>query len=90
MLRYTSFLFAACQENEVAAIEDGCEDISQDDGQLIDVERVDQRDYTSPKAEMPKDRWYDQLLSFLGIEPLNYEPKAEQQVSYEAESGPQD
>ena len=53
------------------------------------MERVYKRNHTPPKAEMPKDARYNQLPSFLGIEPLDYEPEAEQQVSYEAESGPQ-
>jgi hypothetical protein len=84
-----AFPFTACQEDEVAGVEDGGEDISQHNGQLIDVKRIDQCDHTPPEAEMPKDVRYDQLLSLLGIEPLDYESEAEQQVSCEAENGPQ-
>ena len=89
MLRYTFFPFTSCQENEVAGVENGQKKISQDNGQLIDVERVDQRDHTAPEAEMPKDARYDQFPSLFGIKPLDYEPEAEQQVSCEAESSPQ-
>ena len=44
--------FAPGQEDEAAGVEDGEEKIAQDNRQLIDVERVDQRDHASPEHGM--------------------------------------
>jgi hypothetical protein len=65
--------FAPEQKDEAATIEKGEKKISQDDRQLIDVERIDQSDHAPPEAEVPKDIWHDQLLSLLRIEPLDDE-----------------
>ena len=65
--------FASGQEDEAAGVEDGEEKISQDDRQLIDVERIDQRDHAAPEAEVPKEIRHDQLLALLRIEPLDDE-----------------
>jgi hypothetical protein len=81
-------LLASGQEDEAAGVEDGEEKIPQDDRQLIDVERIDQRYHASPEAEVPKEIRHDQLLALLRIKPLDDESQAEHQVADEAKGRP--
>ena len=76
------------QEKEVATVEDGEEEVAEDDGEFVEVQGVNEGDEAAPEAEVPKEGGHDDFSFFFGAEPLNNEAEAENGIADEAESGP--
>ena len=55
---------AILEEEEVSSVQDGEEEVTENDGQLIEVERVDERDEAAPEAEVPEEGWDDDFAFF--------------------------
>ncbi len=76
------------EQNEIAAVKERQKEKREDDRQLVDVKRIDQRHHRTPKRKMPENGWYHELLASLASEPLNEEAAREQKVAKQSESSP--
>ena len=76
------------EEVEIAAVEEGQEEIREDERRAVEVNEIDDVHHAAPETEMPEERGHDDLSGALGMEPLQDEPAAEGETGGEAEEGP--
>jgi hypothetical protein len=78
----------AIKHIKVPRVDEGQKAIGENQRCAVDVNEIDNVHQAAPETEMPENRWDDDFLRLLRMDPLQDEASAKREAGEEAQRGP--